>query len=193
MPYAGDEAALLARLKRGEPGAQAAFIDAFEPIVRRVIVRVLGVGPDLADALQEALLRTFRGVGAVQEPRALKPWAVRVAVSAATDQLRQRKRTRWLVFPGADSLPEPRVETASNELRAVLRATYRVLDRLPANERVVFVLRRIDGMELAEVASACGVSLATVKRRLARAETRFFRLARRSPELSQWVESEVCQ
>ena len=65
VSYAGDEAVLLDRLKRGDPGAQVAFIDAFEPIARRVIVRVLGVGPDLADALQEALLRTFRGVGAV--------------------------------------------------------------------------------------------------------------------------------
>jgi RNA polymerase sigma-70 factor (ECF subfamily) len=48
-------------------------------------------------------------------------------------------------------------------------------------------LRFIDGMELVEVADACSVSLATIKRRLARAQKRFSAMARTYPELDEWV------
>ena len=193
IAFVGDEAGLLEGLKRAEPGAQATFFDAYEPAVRRVLARILGVGDELCDAMQECFFRAFRSIEAVEDPKALKSWAMRVAVNVALDQLRQRRRRRWLVLVGADSWREPSVPTASNELRAVLRATYRVLDRLPGEERVVFALRRIDGMELADVARVCGVSLATVKRRLSRAEDRFFSLAKRRPELVEWMNPEDCQ
>ena len=51
-----------------------------------------------------------------------------------------------------------------------------------------FALRFVDGMELTEVAAACETSLATIKRRLARAGARFEAAARRQPVLEEWLE-----
>jgi RNA polymerase sigma-70 factor, ECF subfamily len=51
---------------------------------------------------------------------------------------------------------------------------------LNADDRVIFVLRRVDGMQLQEVANATGHSLATVKRRLVKADA----------QLSDWMERE---
>ena len=56
------------------------------------------------------------------------------------------------------------------------------------DQRIPFALRYVQGLELTAVADACGVSLATVKRRLARAEGRFVIMARRHPALKEWVE-----
>jgi RNA polymerase sigma-70 factor (ECF subfamily) len=58
---------------------------------------------------------------------------------------------------------------------------------LPADERIPFALRFIDGMELTEVARACTVSLATIKRRLSRAEQRFTAFAALEPALAEWL------
>jgi RNA polymerase sigma-70 factor (ECF subfamily) len=66
-----------------------------------------------------------------------------------------------------------------------VRATYRVLDTLPDDERMAFSLRFISEMQLTEVAAACRVSLATVKRRLARAEKRFVEAAKDHPALRE--------
>ncbi len=66
-----------------------------------------------------------------------------------------------------------------------MRATYRVLDTLPDDERMAFSLRFISEMQLTEVAEACRVSLATVKRRLARAEKRFVEAAKEHPSLRE--------
>jgi RNA polymerase sigma-70 factor (ECF subfamily) len=63
-----------------------------------------------------------------------------------------------------------------------------VLERLPADERVAFALRFIDSMELTQVADACGVSLATIKRRLSRAQQTFQRLAAEHAVLREWLE-----
>jgi RNA polymerase sigma-70 factor (ECF subfamily) len=73
------------------------------------------------------------------------------------------------------------------EVSEALRAAYRVLSSLQVDERIAFALRFVEGMDLTEVAAACGVSLATTKRRLARAEARFALLADREPSLAEWL------
>ena len=75
-----------------------------------------------------------------------------------------------------------------DESREVLRHTYALLDLLPADQRIAFTLRFFEGMELTEIAGACGVSLATVKRKLARAEHRFLLLASKQPALQERIE-----
>jgi RNA polymerase sigma-70 factor (ECF subfamily) len=59
---------------------------------------------------------------------------------------------------------------AGPDVAAELRGIYKRLERLPADLRIAFLLRRVEGMELEEVARATGVSLATAKRRIAAAQ-----------------------
>jgi RNA polymerase sigma-70 factor (ECF subfamily) len=55
---------------------------------------------------------------------------------------------------------------------AELREIYTILSTFPTSERIAFLLRRVEGMSLEEVATATETSLATVKRRIAAAEER---------------------
>ncbi len=187
VSFAGDDHALLRALGRGDRGAAAALFDRYAPLVERTMARVLGADSELADAVQEAFLRMLHSVHGVRDPQALPEWVIRVAVCTAVDALRRRKRRRWLLFEPAETLEQPGAE-ADLEGREALKATYAVLDRLPVEDRTAFALRRIDGMELRQVASACDCSLATVKRRLERAEARFAALARRHPALRSWLD-----
>jgi RNA polymerase sigma-70 factor, ECF subfamily len=174
-------------LQNGERAAQAAFFDSYEQLVRRVLVRILRNHPDVADALQDTFVRTFRSALQVKDPLALRGWVLRVAESVALDQLRRRQRSNSRGTTSTDTVDVP-VDDASVELRVAVRDAYRVLDRLPQEERVVFAMRYIDGMELAKLADVTGVSLATIKRRLSRAEARFRTMARRQPGLAEWVD-----
>ena len=72
--------------------------------------------------------------------------------------------------------------------REALDHSYAILDTMPADERIAFSLRFIDGMELTEAATACGCSLATIKRRLAKAEKKFLDSARADSVLSGRIE-----
>ena len=188
LAYWGDEQAFLDALRARDPAATAALFDAHQGMVLAVLARVLGVHSELRDLLQEVFLRALRGVHTVRDGRVLQQWLRQIAVCTAMDCLRRRRRRRWLKLVAPDDLEEPAAPAVNSEAREALRHVYRILDAFPAEERLVFTLRTFASMELTEVASASKCSLATIKRRLARAEARFEIAARSHPVLSRWLE-----
>jgi len=177
------EARLLLELRGDDPRAREALVARYAGFVESVVASVLGVDGELADVVQDAFVQILVSVKSVREPGALKAWIARVAVFTAQSCLRRRRRRRWLHFMAPEDLPEVGV-AAGQPAQEALRATYRVLARMPLEERSAFALRFIAELDLTETAAACGVSLATIKRRLVRAEARFLALAPREPALA---------
>lgn len=177
-----DDHELLARLVSGERAAAAVFYDRFAPSVQRTLRRVMGPDPDLADLLQEVFLAALKGVHRVHTAENLGPWLRGIAVNLARQRIRRRQRRRLVGL--ADPERIERVAAHHNEdATDAARATYAVLDQLSVDLRVPFCLRYIDRCELTEVAELCGVSLATIKRRLQKAERRFVMLGNKDPAL----------
>lgn len=181
------DAALVRALRGGDPHAGAALFDRYATHVRRVLARVLGPDPELSDMLQDVFVAALGSVHSIEDPSALKAWLTRTAVFTARGKIRRRTRWRFLRFVPDDELPEAAAPARDTEGSEALAAVYRVLNALPADERIAFALRIIDGMELTAVATACGVSLSTIKRRLTSAQERFRELARREPVLGVWL------
>ena len=193
LAFNGDDAALVAAVKDGHAGAKAALFQRHSGFVERVITHVLGFDRELSDILQDVFLNALGSIHLLKDPRLLRPWLYQVATLTARKVLRKRSRRKWLrLFIDTDEESRWEIENAradpSTESRRALRAVYGVLERLPADERIAFALRYMEGLELLEVAGASGVSLATVKRRLRRAELRFTKAAGRHPELREWLE-----
>lgn len=188
---ASDIAALLAGLRAGDRGAQAAFFERYVVDVERILFRLLGPDTELQDLVQESFLQALSSIGSFRgDEGALGPWLRSVAIRTALKRVRWRKARWWLGFhPPEDFLDIP--ASVDPSVQAALKRAHGVLDRLPPRERVAFVLRFVEGMQLREVASSCGVSLATVKRRLTSARRRFERLAERDPLLREWLRTEM--
>ncbi len=174
------------RLQRGERAAAALLFDLHSPGIERILLRTLGSDQELDDLLHEVFVRALQSIHRLRDPEALGGWLRRLAVCAAMDLLRSRSRRRWLRLLPQESLPEPFAPELDDETREAVRITYHLLDRLPVDERVAFSLRVLDGMPLAEVAAACDCSLATVKRRIARAQMAFDQAASMHPALATW-------
>jgi RNA polymerase sigma-70 factor (ECF subfamily) len=187
LPVVGQDAAIVKALRARHASGTAGLFDRYHGHVRRVLVRVLGPDPELSDLVQEVFLAAINAIDGLDRAESLRGWLGSIAVFTARGRLRRRRRWRFLHFLPPDELPDIADERASLEVGQALRATYRVLDRLPVDERVVFALRFIDGMELNEVAEASDLSLSTVKRRLTKATTRFAALAQREPALIDWL------
>lgn len=186
LPLPGNDAALVEAVRAGRPGAAGALFDRHAEHVRRVLVRVLGVDPEIPDLLHDVFVVALGDLGRLEDAAAIRGYLTSIAVFSARGLIRKRTRRRLL----GNVLPFTTERTAvvpGPELTEALRATYRALDRLDADERIPFALRFIDGMELTEVAAACGVSLATIKRRLAKAQQRFLAMARQEPALAEWL------
>jgi RNA polymerase sigma-70 factor (ECF subfamily) len=182
-----DSASLVNALRAGHPAARLELFDRYSEHVQRLLVRILGTDRELADLLHEVFARALTSIEALQAPEALSGWLTGIAVLTARETLGRRSRSRWLRFFAPDDVPDIPCAPPSDEVREALRATYAVLDHLGHDDRIAFALRFIDGLELTEVASACGVSLNTVKRQLDRAQRRFLARAEREPALKDWL------
>lgn len=187
-PWEGDERALVAALQRGDALATAAFVERFCPYVQRILSRILGFDNELTDLVQDVLLSALEGIGDLRDPSALKVWLRRITVLSARTLLRRRRRRRWLQFSPDDELPDVPADLLNPEASEALARTYAVLARMAPDHRIAFTLRFIADLDLVDVAQSCGVSLATIKRRLQKAERSFLDAAARDPVLREQVE-----
>jgi RNA polymerase sigma-70 factor (ECF subfamily) len=183
-----DDTALAWACKHKQPEAMAELVKRYGDHIRRVLIRVLGAAdPDRLDLLQEVFARALRASHQIKSLDSLKAWLTRIAVFTAREHIRRRSRHRWLVF--APELPEVAADLPSDGIRDATRCVYAIFDQLPVDERIPFVLRVLDGYDLDELADVCDVSYGTLRRRLARAEKRFFKLAARYEALQPWMTS----
>jgi RNA polymerase sigma-70 factor (ECF subfamily) len=128
--------------------------------------------------VQDTFVQAFGKLHTLKEPRAFAPWLFRMTTCAVVDTLRRRSVLRRIgLWPKEDLDTETLISNeASPEIAAELHAVYSVLGRFPTDERVALVLRRVEELTLEEIASYTGWSLATVKRKLVRAEERLWAL-----------------
>lgn len=190
-----DEEGLEDALRGGRAWAEREVLDRYTGQVQRILVRILGASAETDDLTQEVFLRGLDRISRLRAGTGLRAWFTGVAVNVAREMLRARARRRWLLFFAPQDLPAPAdawstsasVDASADASRA-LRATYEVLAQMGPSPRTLFALRHLDGMELGDLSRACGMSVATVKRRLARAEATFRARARRHPLLRDWLD-----
>jgi RNA polymerase sigma-70 factor, ECF subfamily len=187
LPIPESDVALVAALQAGRADARKALFDRYSNDVERILYRILGPDPDAADLLHDVFVVALGSIGQLRDPRALAGWLRGITVHKARKHILRKQRWRFIQLFAPSDVPEREAPMPPLEVSAALRCTYEVLGQLPADERVAFALRFVDGMELTAVAEACAVSLATIKRRLTRAESTFKTLAACQPELAEWL------
>ena len=188
LPLPETDAALVAALRSDPLAARGLLFDRYGEDVERILYRILGADAELYDVLHEVVLAALTSLSRLRDQSALRSWLTGIAVHKVRKLIRRRQRWRWIQSVAPFELPEVAATTPSAEIGEALVHAYRVLDELPADERIAFALRHIDDMELTAIAAATRVSLATTKRRIVRAEARFVELARQSDVLHEWLE-----
>ncbi len=182
VPYA-DDARLAEGLRAGSPQAVASAWDRFHPLVRRLLTRTLGPSDEIEDLVQDVFITLFRRVVDLRDDTALRSFLVGIVVRTARGELRRRRIRRWVTLSPTGMVPELAVPEMDHASRQALQRLYAILDKLDADTRVAFILRNADGLELTEVAEALGCSLATVKRKIAKATERVLLHAKKDDSL----------
>jgi RNA polymerase sigma-70 factor (ECF subfamily) len=201
--------AVLARAKAGDEASFAAAVDPFRNELHAHCYRMLGSVHDAEDALQDALLRAWRGLPKFEGRSSLRSWLYTIATNACLDQIARRPKRVLPIDYGPPTDPHvapgaPVVETvwiepypdevlgiedafaapdACYELReSVELAFVAALQHLPATQRAVLILRLVLGFSAREVAQSLDTSVAAVNSALQRARAA---VDERVPERSQ--------
>jgi RNA polymerase sigma-70 factor (ECF subfamily) len=153
----------------GEEWSHAATWNRFAPLVFNMASRALGSQDEAEDITQEVFYRLFARVKTLCKPESLRSFIVSFAIRILKWDLRRKRAGRWLSLFEPRDLPDSPFRGADPEARDVLRRFYKLLDQLGTRERLVFALRHLESMTLAEIADVMEISLSTVKRTHARA------------------------
>src|SRR6266571_3002204 len=182
-----DERELIEGARRGEGDAFGRLVEPYRPELHAHCYRLLGSVHDADDALQDALLRAWRGLPGFNDRRPLRPWLYKIATNVCLDLAARRPR-RWLPvdyrsaggdepvwvepypdeqlgLPDGYASPEARYE----QREAVELAFIAALQHLPAQQRAVLILRDVLGFSAKEVAAALDTTPASVNSALQRA------------------------
>ena len=144
----------------------------YSPYVARIALRLLGSDGEVDDLVQDVFIEAHHGLRSLREPAALGGWLARICVRRATRRLRRRRFLALLSLDGVAERELPFDASASPEERAEVARLYRRLDKLPADERVAWLLRHVEGESLEDMVRLCACSKSTVQRRLRSAENR---------------------
>ena len=177
-----DYAALLLAAQGGNQAAMERLLMKAQEIAYRFSLLVCGHADDADDAMQEALLKTYRHAAQIKEPAAFRTWLYRTVKNACLIGRRRRvgepARVQSLdeVLMAPDgSLQRIDVEDHGRRPDQVLensrlrQSLHRALQTLPPESRLIVFLREVEGLSTREVASVVGISEANVKTRLHRA------------------------
>lgn len=176
-----DYAELVAAAGTGDGPALERLLMKAQDVAYRFSRTVCGGPADAEDVMQDALLKTFRHVRRIRDPRAFRTWLYRTVRNACLMKRRRKagEPSRMLslddVLPAVDGpmRSEPAGRGRDPEGLAVDAALRRRLDRalraLPAGHRAVVFLREIEGFSTKEAADILKVSESNVKMRLHRA------------------------
>jgi RNA polymerase sigma-70 factor, ECF subfamily len=182
-----DDATLARAASSGDPRATSVLWDRFSPLVRRVLRRTLGPQAEVEGLLQDVFLRALGQLGSLPEAAQLRPFVVGVTVRVLSTELRRHRVRRLLRLRSPWHQAELPAGPADATTRTALLALYQILDDLDVDARLTFALRHFEGMQITELASAMDASLATAKRRLARANARVQAAVSRHPALSAYA------
>lgn len=175
------DVALAARIVQGDRDAFTVLMRRHNRTLYRAARGILRNDADAEDAVQDAWLHAYTAIGDFRGDAKLSTWLTRIAVNAALQRLRKRKRTAEIIhmdgdadmdLPAVDGTP-PAMAPDRPDLAAMRSETRRLLeqavDLLPEAFRIVFVLRAVEEMSVEETAVVLGVPEATVRSRFFRA------------------------
>lgn len=181
-----EETRLIRDIRRGEADAFETLVREHQTRVYNIALRMTGNPDDALDISQETFLKAWRTLGRFRGECGLGSWLYRIASNLSIDLLRKAKRRQaeklvYLDDPGEDGRPME-LPDVSGDPQALLeraetrRAVWECLDELPEEQKLILVLRDVNGLSYEEIGETLELELGTVKSRLFRARAKLANL-----------------
>jgi RNA polymerase sigma factor (sigma-70 family) len=164
---------LLERALAGDLDAFNDLVLCYQDMLFALVVRMVPDRDQAADCVQEAFFSAYRNLTRFRGG-SVRSWISRIAINAAMDTQRLRKRRPAEPYPELeDDSWQPPADASADPVTTALeterhRAINRALAQVTDDQRAAIVLFDIEGYDYAEIAQMTGVSLGTVKSRIHR-------------------------
>jgi RNA polymerase sigma-70 factor (ECF subfamily) len=169
-----DERALISRILQGDRQAFRLLITQHERLVAHMVARVVKHDEEREELCQDVFLRVFEKIGDFNYQSKLSTWIATIAYRLAINHLRKQKMS-FLDMPDeerfTDLFVEERNPAAILEEEDSDGMVLKLVDKLPAQYKMVLLLYHVEGMRYDEIGEITGMPEGTVKSYLFRART----------------------
>jgi len=161
-----DVSILLDRASQGDRQAFKNIVGLYQQKVFLLAYSILGHREDALDVVQETFMRLYQKLDAYEKDRNFQAWLLQIAKNLSIDYYRKHreKRREMESLRSVEELQlaadDHRSDPESPGLRHVIS---RNIERLGERQRLIFVMKHLNGLEYREIAQVLGISVGTVK------------------------------
>jgi RNA polymerase sigma-70 factor (ECF subfamily) len=159
---------LVEACQRGEREGFRALFERHKDKVYSIALRYSGDESTAMDIAQDTFVKLYSSIRSFRGESTFESWLYRLVVNSCLDRKRRERRLMPLVDEMLDVLQAPGDMTEAAVRAELSRRVRSVVARLPAEQRIVIVLRYTQGMSYDEIAGILGCSPGTVASRLSR-------------------------
>ena len=180
-----EEAKIIRAVVDGNTNAFEDLVLEYQKQVYHIALKMTGNEEDAFDLSQEAFLKAFRSLSTFRGEAGFGSWLYRMTANLCIDFLRKKKRQGGQII-SLDAEEEDRRPTELPDLRyepqnalekkEVQEKVRAGLERLPHEQKLILVLRDVEGFSYQEISDALKIELGTVKSRIYRARAHLARL-----------------
>ena len=170
---------LVEHLKQGDQAAFKHIVDTYQNMVYNTCLSIVKSEEDAEDLAQEVFVQVYQSVHSFKGESKFSTWLYRIATTKSLDHERKKKRKKRFGFVksifGEDAQVEinppdfnhPGVVLDKKERAAIL---FKAVDKLPDNQRVAFVLSKVEGRSYQEISEIMGTTISAIESLLHRAK-----------------------
>ncbi|MBN2725514.1 MAG: RNA polymerase sigma factor [Deltaproteobacteria bacterium] len=157
--------------------------------VRNEVWYLAGNDQEMDDIVQSALLEILRSIHTFRGESSLESWADTIVVRTAMRFFKKRRKSVILYTDDISGIPSQ--DSVQFHCRSEIRDSIRfILRQLPEKQRVVCVLRIVEGYSISEISEMTDTPLNTVRDQLRVGRKRISSMINENPNLSDWITGE---
>jgi len=162
---------LLLRSRGGDMDAFRQLVEHYQGYASALAIRLLRDSDEADEAVQDAFIRVWKHLPDYDPGSKFTTWLYTIVTNLCYDQLRARKRSRRVFVSAGEEVLASVPSTAREpgtimEEKGLVREIEQLTDELPPQQRIVFVLRDLQDLEISEVAEITGLQRGAVRTNL---------------------------
>lgn len=171
---------LVRQLIKGEEAAYRETVTTYSTNVYNTALAILQNQEDAEDISQEVFIEVFRSVSRFRGEASLSTWIYRITVTKSLEHIRKNNRKKrtglFTRIQGKEASPEIRTEDPfyhpgiSLENRERSAILFKAIEKLPDNQKIAFLLHKVEGLAQAEIADIMNLSVSAVESLIVRAK-----------------------
>lgn len=167
------EEELIELIRKGEKDLYEVIMRKYNQRLYRIARSIVKEDSEIDDILQDTYLKAYEALSQFRKESLFSTWIIRILINTANASLKKRKRFEQspslekYESASEDQSQTPESYTSNSELKKILEEA---IDHLPDNLRCVYIMREVEGLNVAETASCLDISEENVKTRLHRAK-----------------------